>query len=251
MTHDPWPHGLLDRRVALVTGGSRGIGAATSRELATHGARVAVNFHRDGQSAQRLVEELGPDHFAWRADVTNLKESEGLVSEVLRRHERLDILIVNAGVWLGGQLEELSSSEWQAVIRTSLDGAYNVTRPALPAMRAAGWGRIVVVSSVIGLVGFPGDTAYATAKAGLFGFVRSLAKEVGRDGVTVNAVAPGFIDTDMTKGVSASSRDRMLSRASLRRPGAPGDVAKAIAYLVRDGDYVTGQTLVVDGGFSL
>jgi 3-oxoacyl-[acyl-carrier protein] reductase len=142
-------------------------------------------------------------------------------------------------------------SDWRAVLATSLDGAFNVARAAVPPMRAGGFGRIVAIGSVIGLVGFPGDTAYATAKAGLLGFVRSLSKEVGRDGITVNAVLPGFIETDMTAAVPVASRERMLARTSLRRAGTAEDVAQAVRFLVCEGAYITGQALVVDGGFSL
>jgi 3-oxoacyl-[acyl-carrier protein] reductase len=137
------------------------------------------------------------------------------------------------------------------VIRTSLGGAYNLCRAALPAMRANGFGRIVVVSSVIGMIGFPGDSAYASAKAGLFGFVRALAKEVGRDGITVNAIAPGFVETEMTSAVSGGARDLMLRRTILRRPGKPSEIASAARFLTCEGDYVTGQTIVVDGGMML
>ncbi len=136
------------------------------------------------------------------------------------------------------------------MLDTSLGGAYHVARAVVPGMRERGFGRIVVIGSVIGLVGFAGDSAYATAKAGLLGLTRSLSKELGRDGITVNAVLPGFIETDMTAEVPDRSRERMVSRTALDRPGTPGEVAAGVRFLAAEGSYVTGHTLLIDGGFS-
>jgi 3-oxoacyl-[acyl-carrier protein] reductase len=174
-----------------------------------------------------------------------------MVAGVLRAHGRLDILVLNAGVWQGGPIATLPPKAWQIVLDTALNGAFQLVQAALPAMRAQHYGRVVAITSVIGLIGYPGDTAYATAKAGLNGFVRSLAKEVGRDGITVNAVAPGLIRTDMTTAIPQASKQRLLGRCAIRRLGTADDVAGAVEYLVCDGAYVTGQVLVVDGGLSL
>ena len=242
--------GPLTGRVALVTGGSRGIGAAISRSLGEAGAMVAVNYVRDAEAAHDVADSLGQDASIWRADVADEAQVSAMVDGVADRHGRLDVLVVNAGTWRGGPIEDLPFESWHAVIETSLTGAYHLVRASVPALRKAG-GTVVVMSSVIGLVGFAGDAAYAAAKAGLLGLVRSLAKELGRDGVTVNAVAPGFVETDMTEAVSAGSRERMVRRTVLRRPGRAEEVAAAVRYLVCDATYVTGHTLVVDGGFSL
>lgn len=241
----------LAGRTALVTGGSRGIGAAISRELGACGAAVAVNYRSDHDAAAAVVAELGPGASSWAADVSDRDAVAAMVAAVTEHHGGLDVLVVNAGVWRGGRVEQLAPSDWSLVVETSLTGAFYLVRAALPALRERGFGRVVVVSSVIGLIGYAGDSAYASAKAGLFGFVKSVAKECGRDGITVNAVAPGFVETDMTEEVPERARERMLARTSLRRPGRPEEIASAVRFLACEGSYVTGQTLVVDGGLSL
>jgi 3-oxoacyl-[acyl-carrier protein] reductase len=241
----------LHGRVALVTGGSRGIGAAIARELAGAGATLALNYRSDEAAARDVAAALGDGTSIWQADVSDCDQGAELVERVVEHHGRLDIVVLNAGVWRGGRIDAIDPADWSTVLDTSLSGAFHVLRAAAGPLRGSDAGRVVVISSVVGLVGFPGDAAYGAAKAGLLGLVRSLAKELGGDGVTVNAVAPGFIETDMTSEVSEGSRERMLSRAALRRPGEPADVATAVRYLAVDGGYVTGQTLVVDGGFSL
>jgi len=242
--------GALAGQVALVTGGSRGIGAAVSQVLGDAGATVAVNYVRDEQAARRVAGALVPRASVWQADVADQAQVDAMVAGVLDEHGRLDVLVVNAGTWRGGRVEDIGLDDWLTVVATSLTGAYNLVHAAAPALRKT-CGRIIVMSSVIGIVGFAGDSAYASAKAGLFGLVRSLAKELGRDGVTVNAIAPGFIETSMTAEVSDRSRDRMLGRTALRRAGHVDEVAAAVRYLACEATYVTGHTLVVDGGFSL
>jgi NAD(P)-dependent dehydrogenase (short-subunit alcohol dehydrogenase family) len=239
----------LAGRVALVTGGSRGIGTAIARDLAAQGATVAISYASNRDAADQVAAEI--DGSAWQADARDAEATQGLVEGVLERHGAIDVLVSNAGVWRGGWIQDISPEDWHTVLDTSLGGAFNVCRAAVPAMRARGFGRIVAVSSFVGLVGFPGDTPYASAKAGLFGFVRALAKEVGRDGITVNAVAPGPIRTDLTAEVSDDSWARMNRRSLLGREGTGEDVAKAVRYLACDGDWVTGHVLVVDGGVSL
>lgn len=234
-----------------MTGGSRGIGGAISEALADAGATVAVNYRSDSASAEQMLARLGGESSAWQANIADAEASTEMVNGIIERHGRLDLLIASAGVWRGGPIETLDPEDWELVIRTSLGGTFNLARAVLPTMRENGFGRIVVISSVIGVIGFPGDTAYASAKAGLFGFVRALAKECGRDGITVNAIAPGFIETDMTSAVSNGAREMMIGRTILRRPGKPSEIASAARYLSCEADYVTGQTLVVDGGMML
>lgn len=240
----------LAGQIALVTGGSRGIGAAIAVELARAGAEVAINYRYNVAAAAAVASAAGSAS-TWQADVTDLEEASELVRAIRERYGGLDVVIANAGVWRAGRIDELAPEDWHLVLDTSLAGAFNVIRGAIPALRQSGRGRIVAISSTVALTGFPGDAAYATAKAGLLGLVRSLAKELGRDGITVNAVAPGLIETDMTASVSHESRQRMLARASIRRPGRPDDVARAVRFLVCDGDYITGQVLAVDGGVGL
>jgi len=241
----------LSGRVALVTGGSRGLGRAISADLAAAGATLAINYRGDERAARESAAGLGNGAGIWQADISDRGEAAAMVEGVLAHHGRLDLLVLNAGVWRGGRIDSLDPADWDAVIDTSLTGAFNVLRAASGPLAAGDAGRVVVLSSAIALVGFAGDAAYGAAKAGLVGLVRSLAKELGGDGVTVNAVAPGFIHTDMTADVPERSRERMLRRTALRRFGDPEDVAKAVRYLAVDGGYVTGQTLTVDGGFSL
>lgn len=247
----PPPSRPLTGRVALVTGASRGLGAAIAIELAAAGAAVAVNYRSDAEAAAAVVAAAGSHAWSVRADVSDADEASGLVDAVLARGARIDVLIANAGVWRGGRVDELAHDDWRLVLDTSLGGAFNVIRAATPALRRSGHGRIVAVGSTIGRIGFQGDSAYASAKAGLVGLVRSLAKELARDGVTVNAVAPGLIDTDMTATLPQSSRERLLRRACIRRPGRPHEVARAVRFLVCDGDFVTGHVLAVDGGLGL
>ena len=242
--------GLVDR-VALVTGASRGIGAAIAYRLSDDGAVVAVNYRREAGRAEEVRTRLRHGSTAWRADIADEAAAAQLVEDVLAHHGRLDVLVANAGVWHGGRIEQIDPADWRSVLETSLVGSFNLCRAAVPAMRAAGFGRIVVISSVMGMIGFAGDTAYAAAKAGQLGFVKALAKEVARDGITVNAVAPGYISTDMTAGIGEQETELLLRRTPLRRPGRAEDVAAAVSYLCCDADYVTGHTLVVDGGMSL
>lgn len=246
LTQDP-----LAGSVALVTGGTRGIGAAIARSLEGAGATLAVNYRSDDGRARQLADDLPRGASLWKADVSDAVACSRMVHGVLEKHGGLDILIVNAGVWRGGAIGNLGIEDWRTVLATSLDGAYNTIAPAVPAMQTSGFGRIVVISSVIGITGFPGDVAYSSAKAGLFGLVRSLAKELGDDGITVNAVAPGLIDTEMIGDIPERGRQFMLRRTAIRRLGTPDEVADGVLYLVCSGAYVTGQTLVIDGGYSL
>jgi 3-oxoacyl-[acyl-carrier protein] reductase len=241
----------LADRVVLVTGASRGIGAAIARSLDAAGATVAINFRRGEDAAREVAADLAHPPSLWQADVADPDQCAALVRDVHGRHGRLDGLVLNAGLWRGGRIDRLDPADWDAVIGTSLTSAFHVTRAAVPIMRDAGYGRIVAISSAVGLVGFPGDSAYASAKSGLFGLVRSLAKELGPRGVTVNAVAPGFIETDMTGQVSEKGRRHMIDQTWLGRAGRAEEVADAVTFLVAHGSYVTGHVLTVDGGFSL
>ena len=248
-TEDPRP---LEGRVALITGASRGIGAEIARVLCEAGAHVAANYRTHPAAAAELRDRHGEEAVSlWPADISEPSAGERLVADVLDARGGLDVVVLNAATWRGGRIERLSDDDWRTVLGTSLDGSFAILRAAVPALRRSRGGRVVLMGSVVGLVGFPGDSAYATAKAGMLGLARSLAKEVGRDRVTVNVVAPGLVETDMTAGVRDDVKERMIERTSLGRSATAAEVAAAVRFLVCDGSYITGHALVVDGGFTL
>ena len=241
-------------RVALVTGGSRGLGAAIVAELAGRGLRVAFTYReradRAEQLAAQLEERTGERPLTLAFDQEH-EDGEAVAAAVAERWGRLDSLVLNAGIWIGGRIDRIDPEDWWRVVEVDLRGVYRMARAALPALAAGPAGSVTIVSSTVGLAGFPGDTAYASAKAGLLGFARSLAKEVGRDGVRVNVLAPGFVESDATAGVSAAARERLSSRLLIDRFGRPEEIATAAAFLSEDATYMTGGVLVCDGGFSL
>lgn len=242
----------LDNKTALVTGGSRGIGRATALALARQGATVVVNYASNEAAAHEVVEEIlrgGGQAEALQFDVADSAQVEAAISDVVKRHNKLDILVANAGIAIDGLLLRLKDEDLDRLLAVNLRGALACARSAIKPMMRARSGRIVFVSSVIGEIGNAGQAAYASSKAALLGLTKTLAREYGSRGVTVNAVAPGLIDTDMTARIDDAARKSVVSTIPLGHFGKPDDVAAAVAYLVSDeAAYVTGHTLRVNGG---
>jgi 3-oxoacyl-[acyl-carrier protein] reductase len=247
--------GSFAGRVALVTGGSRGIGAATCRRLAAAGASVVVNYVSQAKAADDLVasiQALGGRAEAAAGDVSDDAAAQALVEGVLARHGRLDVVVNNAGIIKDGLLLTMRPEHWRRVQAVDVDGVYHVTRHALGAMWKAGGGSLVNVASVAAIRGGRGQTNYAAAKGAVLSFTRAVAVEVAERGIRVNAVLPGFIDTDMTAAVKRRAGDQVLARIPMGRLGTPDDVAGLVVFLAGDdAAYVTGQGFVVDGGMSV
>jgi len=242
-------------RVALVTGGSRGIGRAIAQLLATQGHRVALNYTTNEVAANAAVEAIaaaGGSAIAVQADVGDPGSVTAMFATVDERLGSVEILVNNAGITRDALVLRMGVEAWDEVIETNLRSVYLVSKAALRGMLRARWGRIVSISSVSGVAGNPGQANYAASKAGIIGFTKSVAREVGSRGITVNAVAPGFIETDMTNALGDEITTAVRERIALGRLGQPEEVAAAVGYLASDdASYVTGHTLVVDGGIAL
>lgn len=249
-----WTGDALTGRVAIVTGAARGIGRATALALARHGAAVVVNYRERATAAGEVVDLIkaaGGRAVAVQGDVADEQAAVRLVETALEHWGRADILVNNAGTALYRLLIDTSPAEWDRMMAVHLRGAFNCCRAVLPHMIRAGDGRIINVTSVWGQVGAANEVAYSTAKAGLIGMTRALAKEVGRAGITVNAVAPGVIETDMLQNLSPEERAELAEATPVGRLGSPEDVAGVIVYLASAaGAFVTGQVIGADGGIA-
>lgn len=244
----------LEGRVALVTGASRGIGAAIARRLAEEGATVAVNYAGRADAAAEVVaaiERAGGRAKAFQADVSDPAACTALVTGVAAEFGGLDILVNNAGITRDGLLVRMSDEDWAAVIDTNLSGAFYATRAAGKIMMKARAGSIITIASVVGLVGNAGQVNYAAAKAGLVGMTKAVARELASRNVRANAIAPGFIATEMTDALPDAARDAAAGSIALGRFGTPEDIAAAVAFLASDdAGYITGQVIAVDGGMT-
>jgi 3-oxoacyl-[acyl-carrier protein] reductase len=245
----------LAGKVSLVTGGSRGIGRAIVQALARAGSKVAFVYQSNAEAANSLVSELqaeGHEVAAYQADVSSKADADRIVEDVVHKWGGVYVLVNNAGIIRDGLLATMSPENWSAVINTNLNSVFNYCQAVSRPMMSARAGRIINISSVAANFGNPGQTNYAASKGGIEGFTRCLANELGRRGVTVNAIAPGFISTDMTEAIRNAAEDTIKKAIPLRRLGSPEDIAAAVVYLASEGaSYVTGNVLTIDGGLTL
>ena len=244
----------LEGRVALVTGGSRGIGAAVAKRLAAEGASVVVNYAGRADAASEVVsaiEDAKGSALAVRADVSDSASCSALVQAAVARFGRIDILVNNAGITRDGLLVRMSDEDWASVIQTNLSGAFYLSRAVGKLMMKQRSGSIINMASVVGVMGNAGQVNYAAAKAGLIGMTKSIARELAGRGVRANAIAPGFIATDMTDALPEAAREAAVATIAMGRLGTPEDIAAAVAFLASDDSaYITGQVIAVDGGMT-
>ena len=244
----------LSGRVALVTGASRGIGRAIAVELARCGATLALNHLAQDDEARLVRDEIrgaGGEAEIWPADVSDPEAVARMVARVHERQGPIGVLVNNAGITRDRTLKKMSVEEWNEVLRVNLSGVFHCTRAVLEGMLAASFGRIVSLSSIVAGTGAFGQANYAASKAGILGFTRSVALEVARHGITVNAVCPGYVETSMLAAVPERVRQSVLERIPVGRFGRPEDVARLVRFLATEGEYITGQTLHVNGGLAL
>ncbi len=240
----------LAGKVAVVTGSSKGIGAQIAKELAKEGASVVVNYNSSSAAADKVVEEienLGGTAFAVKANVSNLEDAKSLFDQAIEKYGKVDILVNNAGITRDKTFRKMDANSWYEVINTNLNSVFHTTSQVINPMLEQKFGRIINISSVVGQSGAFGQTNYAATKAGLIGFTKSLALETAKSGITVNAICPGYILTEMTAEIPQNVADAITSKIPAQRFGSTKEIAEAVVYLAK-ADYVTGQCINVNGG---
>ncbi len=245
----------LENRVAVVTGASRGIGRAVAFELAAQGAAVVINYNSSAKSAEEVVAKIeaeGGKAAAFQADVSNFEQAQNLIKFAIDTFGNLDILVNNAGITRDGLIMMMKEDDWDAVINTNLKSTFNCAKAAVRHMMRKRYGRIINIASVAGQMGNPGQTNYSASKAGQIGFTKALAREVASRKVTVNAVAPGFVDTEILDALPKETLEAALKLVPLGRMGTPEEIAHAVAFLADErAAYITGQALGIDGGMAM
>ena len=239
----------LQGAVVVVTGASRGLGRAIAEELAGRGAKIVVNYARSKEPAEELVSQLGEeDALAVQADISDPDQAKKLIDETMQKFGRVDVLVNNAGITQDRSLRKMAIEDWDKVINVDLNSCYYTVHAALPHMVEQQSGKIINMSSFVGEAGNVGQANYAAAKAGLLGFTKTAARELARFNITVNAICPGFIGTEMVEAIPEDVQEKLKKTIPLGRFGRPEEIAKAVRYLVEDGDYITGSTLDINGG---
>ena len=245
----------LEGRVAIVTGSSRGIGRTIAKELALRGAAVVVNYHKSAAAADEVVTEIrsaGGLAQALQADVSDFKAAQGLIKFAIDTFEGLDILVNNAGITRDKLIMMMTEEDWDVVQATNLKSTFNCSKPAVRYMMRKRYGRIINITSVAGQMGNPGQTNYSASKAGQIGFTKALAREIGSRKITVNAIAAGYVETDIWAGVPEEARETILSMIPLERKGETQEIADAVAFLASEqASYITGQVIGIDGGMTM
>lgn len=242
----------FENKVALITGGSRGIGEALVRKFASLGASVAFTYAASAERANALVDALGATVKAYQSDASSFTQAEALIKQVIADFGKIDILINNAGITKDTLMLRMSEDQWDEVIRVNLKSAFNLTKHALKPMLSAKSGSIINMTSVVGVFGNAGQANYAASKAGMIGFTKSIAKEVGSRSIRCNAIAPGFIETEMTHGLDDKTKDQYFSGLAIKRFGTAEEVAELAAFLGSDASkYITGQVISICGGLNM
>jgi len=243
----------LEGAVVVITGAGRGIGRAIALELGQGGAEIVVNFAHSKEPAEELVQWLrehgSQQAMAIQADVSDATQAASLIDEAVQRLGRIDVLVNNAGINIDRSLKNLSVEDWNTVLQMDLHSYFYTVKAAVPYFTKQESGKIINISSVVGQAGNIGQANYSAAKAGIIGFTKTAALELARSSVTVNAICPGFIETEMYSNIPDKVKEAILQRIPLKRVGTPQEVARAVRYLIVDGDYITGQTLNINGGF--